>query len=91
MKVLKYGIALALVSCAIVLALDVIGLVLLLFLLDIPAAVLNWREAQHVSGEIARWCTVIGSVTFLPGVIGWIIFFANKDRVSASKNRKDVK
>lgn len=75
------------------LALDVIALVLLLFLLDIPATVLDWKEAMHVSGEIARWCTVIGSVTFLPGVIGWIIFFKNKDRIGQGqgKTRKDVK
>lgn len=73
------------------LALDVIGRVLLLFLLYIPATVLDWKEAMHVSGEIARWGTVVGSITVLPGVIGWVIFFANKDRVGTSKNRKDVK
>lgn len=90
MKVLKYGIAFALLSSAIVLALDVIALVVLLFLLDIPATVLDWKEAMHVSGEIARWCTVIGSVTFLPGVTGLVIFFANKDSIGPNKNRKDV-
>lgn len=91
MKALKYCIGCAFVVSALVLALDVIGMILMLFLLDIPAVVLDLKGALHLSSEIFRWLVAIGSVTFLPGVIGWIILFANKDRIGISKTRKGAK
>lgn len=91
MKVLKYSIGYAFVVSAIVLALDVIGMILMLFLVDIPAVVLDLKDVLHLSSVMFRWLVAIGSVTFLPGVIGWIIFFKNKDRIGTSKTGKDVK
>lgn len=88
MKVLMYCIGYALVISGIVLALDVIGMILMLFLLDIPSVVLDLKDVLHLSSVIFRWLVAIGSVTFLPGVIGWIIFFANKDRIGTGKSRK---
>ena len=91
MKVFKYCIGYAFVVSAIVLALDVIGMILMLFLLDIPAVVLDLKDTLHLSSVIFRWFIATGSVTFLPGVIGWVIVFANKDRIGAGKTGKDVK
>ena len=91
MKVIKCCIGYALVASAIVLALDVIGILLLLFMLATPATVLGWDIGKELSRILAQWCVAIGSVVLVPGVIGWIIFFANRDSLGTNKNRKDVK
>jgi hypothetical protein len=90
MKVLKNVIASALVYSAVVLALAVIALLLLLFCLATPAAVLNWQTGKDLSRVLAQWCTAVGSITLLPGVVGWVIFFATKDSIGSGKKRKDV-
>lgn len=91
MKTLKYCIGFTSVVSAVVLALDVIGMVLMLFLIDVPAVVLDLKDVLHLSSMAFRWLVAIGSVTFLPGVFGWIIFFANKDQIGTNKTRKDAK
>ena len=91
MKVLKYVVAYMLVGSSIVLALDVIALLLLLFGLATPATVLDWGYGKELSRVLAQWCVAIGSMTLLPGIAGWVIFFKNKDRIGAGKNRKGKK
>lgn len=91
MKVFKTVIAFVLVSSAVLLALDIIVLLLLLFCLATPATVLEWQTGKDLSRVLAQWCTSVGSITFLPGVAGWVILFANKDRIGQGKTRKDVK
>lgn len=88
MKALKYGIGYAFVASAIALALDVIVLILLLFSLVVPATALGWGFCKELSRILSQWCVAIGSVVLVPGIIGWAIFFTNKDCIGTGKNRK---
>lgn len=90
MKAVKYCIGCAFVVSAVVLAMDVIGMILMLFLIYTPAVVLDLKDVLHLSGTVFRWLVAIGSVTLLPGAIGWIIFFANKDHIGTTKTRKET-
>lgn len=93
MKVLKYGISFTLVASAVVLLLDAVFLAFVTTTILIPAELLNSSTGLDAARILARCCASVGSITFLPGVIGWIIFFKNKDRIGQGqgKTRKDVK
>lgn len=91
MKVLKYGISFALVASAVVLLLDAVFLTFVTTTTLIPAELLNSSTGLEVARILARWGGAVGSITSLPGVIGWIIIFKNKDRIGQGKTRKDMK
>lgn len=91
MKILKYCISFALVASAIVLLLDAVFLTLVTTTILVPAEMLNSSTGREVARILARWGLAAGSITFLPGVIGCVIFFKNKNRSGQGKARKGVK